>query len=106
MTQEPRDWVVALNLYVLQTLCQIAKEEPAEAMIRFGVGKEVAVMLSGMNVAEIFEISRSPTFLFRIDQDGLLGALKDRKTGVGYNGIHDAIVNMAALMKEEEAEDV
>ncbi len=106
MIQESRDLVVALNLYILQTIAQVAKEEIAQAMIRFGVSQTIAEELSLMNVAEIFEISRAPTFLFRIDQSGLVSALKDRRKGTEYEGIHNAIINMAALIKLKETEDV
>lgn len=106
MTQESRDLVVALNLYILQIISQVAKEDVAEAMIRFGVSQIIAEELSEMNVAEIFEISRAPSFLFKVDQSGLVSALKDRRKSTEYEGIHNAIVNMSTLIRLGETEDV
>lgn len=104
MSQEPRDLVVALNMYILGVISQIAKENVEDAMLRFGIDRATAVELSNLNLAEIFEIARSPTFLFKIDQDSIKDALKDRNLGTGYKKMHNSIVGIAALLKNNDGD--
>ncbi len=89
--------VMQLNLYILQTISQLARADVAEAMLRFEISKDTAEALAKLNTAELFEISKSPVFLFEINQDSIINALKDREQGHGYRSMQKMIANISAL---------
>lgn len=94
MSGKPVDLVVALNLYVLQCIVEIANsgnEGIAEVMLRFGIERVLVERLQGLNPPSLLEIAQCPSILFSIDQGRLHGALKDHIDGQGYRSIHRAI---------------
>ncbi len=99
MMEDPRDLVVQLNLYFLQVISQLAKNDIADAMLRFEIPREIVEGIAKLNTAEIFELSKSPTFLFDINQNSILNALKDREQGNGFRNMHDSITSIASMLK-------
>lgn len=96
MSGKPVDLVVALNLYVLQCIVEIANsgsDGVAEAMLRFGVERVLVERLQNLNPPSLLELAQCPAFLFSIDQGRLYGALKDFLDGQGYRSAHRAIAS-------------
>ncbi len=94
MSGKPVDLVVALNLYVLQCIVEIANsgsDGVAEVMLRFGVERVLVERLRNLNPPSLLELAQCPAFLFSIDQGRLHGALADRIDGQGFRSMHRAI---------------
>lgn len=102
MNEDSRELIVGLNLYLLQTISQLAKSDIADAILCFGIGRDTAEKLAMLNPAQLYELSRSPSFMFVVDQERINKALKDRQDSQGYGSMHDEIVRISSLLRKEE----
>ena len=94
MSGKPVDLVVALNLYVLQCIVEIANsgsEGMAEVMLRFGIERVLVEELQNLSPPSLLELAQCPAILFSVDQERLHGALKDFMDGQGYRSAHRVI---------------
>lgn len=97
--EDPRELVVQLNLYILQTISQLARNDIVDAMLRFEISREIAEGISNLNTASLYEIAKCPTFLFSIDQKGIMEAVKDREQGHGFRSMQSSIKSISALIR-------
>ncbi len=100
--ENPKDVVRKLNLYILQVISQLARNDIADTILRFDISREVAESLAKLNTAELDDLSMSPVFMFDINQKSILDALKDREQGHGYRSLHNSIVGVCALINDED----
>jgi flagellar transcriptional activator FlhD len=105
MLQDQRDLVTALNLYILQIIAQIARDDLADACLRFGIGEDVARELASLNPAQLFEISRSPRFFFSVDEGLIRASMKDMAAGNGYGRMHKSITDITQLIQRGEQDE-
>jgi hypothetical protein len=87
MTHNSLGPVEGLNLYILQTIVDLAQVLPADAMLRFGITRASVERLLKLNPAELLEVARSPSFLFAVDEKQIIAALDDHEKGTGYENM-------------------
>ncbi len=87
MTHNSLGPVEGLNLYILQTIIDLARILPADAMLRFGITRASVERLLKLNSVELLDIAQSPSFLFLVDEKQINAALNDHEKGTGYENM-------------------
>ncbi len=100
MPPEAKDLVVTLNLYILQTIVDIARNRGiAEAELTFGIERDLVVRLYNLSLPSLSEIASSPAFLFSVNGEAIRNAVKDRHDGQGYRSMHHEIARLSAMTR-------
>ncbi len=83
-----------LNLSYLLLAQRMVQDDPATAMFRLGISREMADLLGGLSLAQIVKLSSSSLVLcrFRFDDQPLLAALTDEKKSTPLQQAHAAIL--------------
>ena len=83
-----------LNLTYLLLAQRLVKEDPAKAMFRLGMSKELADLLGNLSLPQIVKLASSNLFLcrFRFDDHPILSTLTHDGKSVALQQAHTAIL--------------
>jgi len=83
-----------LNLAYLMLAQQMLREDRAAAMLRLGIGSDVADLLDEMTPAQLVKMASGQMLLcrFRFDDSNMLGVLAGKGKQGAAAGIHAAII--------------
>lgn len=83
-----------LNLAYLLLAQRLVKEDPATAMFRLGLSRELADLLGNLSLTQIVKLAASSLLLcrFRFDDHPILSALVDDGKNLALQQAHAAIL--------------
>ncbi|ALL68932.1 Flagellar transcriptional activator FlhD [Paraburkholderia caribensis MBA4] len=83
-----------VNLSYLLLAQHLIRDNPAEAMLRLGVGSDVAEILASLTPAQLMKLANSSMLLcrFRFDDHAILSALTHVGKNVEVSRMHTAIL--------------
>jgi len=83
-----------LNLTYLLLAQRLVKEDPAKAMFRLGMSKELADLLGNLSLSQIVKLASSSLLLcrFRFDDHPILSTLAQEGKSLSLQQAHTAIL--------------
>lgn len=89
--------MVGMNLYLLQTMAEIARGDVHEACVRFGITLEVAHKLAQSAPPVLLQIAQSPRCVWTVENDVLKGALRGIERAHESPQVHESIVMLTRM---------
>lgn len=94
MAETPVNEIGNLNLSYLLLAQRLVKEDPAVAMFRLGLSRELADLLGNLSLSQIVKLASSSLLLcrFRFDDHSILSAVTDENKNLSLQQAHASIL--------------
>lgn len=86
-TVDPNQLTTEGNLHLCGLISFAAKIDPIHTAKMYRLSEDTVHKLAALTLPQILRISKSPSFLFTVDEERLKALLKDEASGTGYGSM-------------------